>query len=133
MWEKILVVDDGQSLRWLLETVLENAGYKIFLASDGEEAIRLAESVKPHLIILDAKMPDPDGINTCIALRANQKTRAIPIILATDSTESLAKAREVGVDDLIAKPFHLPAVLTRIKAMLKVSHIEDKVERTNAS
>jgi DNA-binding response OmpR family regulator len=77
MREKILVVDDGQSLRWLLQAVLEREGYAVVLASDGKKAVRLAESEKPHLIILDAKMPDPDGIKTCATLRANDKTQAI--------------------------------------------------------
>jgi CheY-like chemotaxis protein len=104
MREKILVVDDEQSMRYLLQTVLEKAGYEAILASNGEEAVRLAESEKPHLIILDVKMPKLDGIKTCLALREKQKTRAIPIILATGSTECLAEALQAGADDFVTKP-----------------------------
>jgi two-component system response regulator VicR len=77
MREKILVVDDGQSLRWLLQAVLEREGYAVVLASDGKKAVRLAETEKPQLIILDAKMPDSHRIEACAALRANAKTQAI--------------------------------------------------------
>jgi DNA-binding response OmpR family regulator len=132
MAKKILVVDDEESVTDLLKTVLENEGYKTIATSDGEEAVRLAESEKPQLIILDAVMPDPHGIKTCAALRANQNTRAIPIILATGFTEFLAEALHAGADDFVTKPFHLPAVLTRVRAMLKVSHIEGKAERAMA-
>jgi DNA-binding response OmpR family regulator len=132
MGEKILVVDDEQAIRYLLQTVLERAGYEPIMASNGEEAIRLAESENPHLIILAARMPEPDGIKTCTALRANQKTRTIPIILATGFTESLAEALHAGVDDFVTKPLHLAAVLARVRAMLRVRHIEDKAERVTA-
>jgi DNA-binding response OmpR family regulator len=130
--EKILVVDDEESVTELLKTVLEKEGYKTIVTSDGEEAVRLAESEKPQLIILDAVMPAPHGIKTCAALRANQKTRAIPIILATGFTEFLAEALHAGADDFVTKPFYLTAVLTRVRAMLKVSHIEGKAERAMA-
>jgi DNA-binding response OmpR family regulator len=132
MREKILVVDDEEPLRWLLKTVLERVGYEVVLASCGVEAVRLAEKERPQLIILDAKMPDPDGINTCAALRANPKTQGIPIILASESTETLAEALQLGVDDFVTKPFHLEAIITRVIAMLKVSHIEGKTKRVMA-
>ncbi len=132
MRKKILVVDDEESVTHLLKTVFEKEGYEVVLASDGEEAIRLAESEKPHLITLDAKMPEPDGIQTCAALRANQKTRGIPIILATGFPQFLAEALQVGVDDFVTKPFQLTALLNRVRAMLRVSHIEGKAERAMA-
>jgi two-component system response regulator VicR len=132
MREKILVVDDEQSLRYVLQSVLEKEGYEVVLASDGEEAVRLAEREKPHLIILDAGMPDPSGIKTCAALKANQRTRGIPIILATGFTQSLAEALQLGVDDLVTKPFHLATLVNRMRAMLTVSHIEGKGERAMA-
>jgi DNA-binding response OmpR family regulator len=132
MREKILVVDDEEMLGCLLQTALERDGYEVVLASGGEEAMRLAASEKPHVIILDAVMPDPDGIKTCAALRANPKTRAIPILLATGFTEFLSEALRAGADDFVTKPVHLDAILTRVKAMLKVSHIEGKAERAMA-
>jgi CheY-like chemotaxis protein len=132
MRKKILVVDDEESLRCLLKNVLEDEGYEVVLASGGEEAVRLAEREKPHLITLDAKMPDPDGIQTCATLRVNQETRGIPIILATGFPEFLAGALHAGADDFVTKPFRLTAFRNRVRAMLKVSHIEGKAERAMA-
>jgi two-component system response regulator VicR len=132
MGEKILVVDDEEPIRELLRSLLEKEGYEAILASDGEEAIRLAESEKPHLIILDVKMSGLDGIRTCLALREKQETRGIPIILATGFTEFLAEALDAGVDDFVTKPFHLTAVVTRVRAMLRVRHIDNTVERAVA-
>jgi CheY-like chemotaxis protein len=132
MRKKILVVDDEESLRCLLKTVLEKEGYEVVLASGGEEAVRLAESEKPHLITLDAKMPDPDGMQTCAALRVNQKTRGIPIIVATGFPEFLAEALQVGADDFVTKPFRRAALLDRVRAILKVGHIEGRAERAVA-
>jgi DNA-binding response OmpR family regulator len=132
MQEKILVVDDEEMPRCLLQAALEKEGYEVVLASGGEEAVRLGESEKPHLVILDAVMADPDGIKTCPALRANPKTRAIPIILATGFTEFLAEALHAGADDFVTKPVRLAALLARVRAMLKVSHIEGRVERAMA-
>ncbi|HYA02225.1 MAG TPA: response regulator [Syntrophobacteria bacterium] len=132
MGEKILVVDDEQSIREWLKTALEMHGYEIILAANGEEAIRLAASDSPHLIILDAVMPELDGIDTCIALRANEKTRAIPIILATGFAEVLAAAVNAGVDDFLTKPFDLDRLMIRVRSMLRVRHLEDELERAVA-
>jgi DNA-binding response OmpR family regulator len=132
MGEKILVVDDEQPVRELLKTLFEREGYEAILAANGEEAVRLAESENPHLIILDAVMPELDGIKTCIALRANERTRAIPIILATGFTDVLTEAVNAGIDDFVMKPVALGKLLIRVKAMLSVSHLEDQLERAMA-
>jgi DNA-binding response OmpR family regulator len=132
MGEKILVVDDEQPIRDWLKSVLEREGYETILASDGKEAVRLAESGSPHLIILDAMMPELDGINTCVALKANERTRAIPIILATGFTEVLAAAVNAGVDDFVMKPFDLDRLMIRVRGMLRVCHLEDELERAMA-
>jgi len=77
-------------------------------------------------------MPEPDGIKTCAVLRANGKTRAIPIILATAFKESVAEALHAGVDDFVTKPFRVADVMARVRAMLRVRHLEDKSERIKA-
>ncbi len=132
MGEKILVVDDEQPIREWLKSVLDREGYETILASDGKEAVRLAESGSPHLIILDAMMPELDGIKTCVALKANERTRVIPIILATGFTEVLAAAVNAGVDDFVMKPFDLDRLMIRVRGMLRVRHLEDELERAMA-
>lgn len=132
MGYKILVVDDEEPIRELLEGFLEGQGHTVVLASNGEEALLLAEKESPHLIVLDVRMPGLDGIETCAALRANEKTRAIPIILATAFRDVLAEALEAGVDDFVTKPFHLAELLLRVQALLRVRHLEDELERAAA-
>ena len=132
MGEKILVVDDEEVVREMLRTLLETEGYEAILASNGEEALRLAESENPHLIILDAVMPERDGINTSVALRGSEKTRAIPIILATGFAEVLTEAVNAGIDDCVVKPFKLDRLMVRVRGMLKVRHLEDELERATA-
>lgn len=132
MGEKILVADDEETIRGLLKTLLESEGYEVVLAANGEDAVRVAESENPHLIILDAVMPELDGIRTCIALRANEKTWAIPIILATAFTEFLTEAVNAGVDDFVMKPFRLDRLMVRVRGMLRVRHLEDQLERAVA-
>lgn len=132
MAEKILVVDDEEPVREVLRNLLEMRAYAVILASDGEEAIRLAESEKPQLIILDAAMPKIDGLETCRRLRSEEKTRPVPIILMTGFGEVIAGALAAGADDFVTKPFSLTELLIRVEAMLKVRFLEDRVERAMA-
>jgi two-component system cell cycle response regulator len=132
MVEKILVVDDEQAIRDVLKTFLEKAGYPVIVASNGMEAIRQAESETPHLIILDARMPDLDGVETCLRLRSQERTRSIPIILATGFKHVLLEALDAGVDDFVMKPVRLAELLVRIRSMLRVRHVEDGIERAMA-
>jgi DNA-binding response OmpR family regulator len=132
MSEKVLVVDDEKSIRDLLNKFLEREGYEVILASNGEEAIELAERENPHLILLDIMMPGLDGIETCRRLKANKITQSIPVIMASAVTETMAQALEVGVDDFVIKPVQLPEVSIRIKSILRVRHLTDELERAVA-
>jgi two-component system response regulator VicR len=132
MGEKILVVDDEEPIRELLRNLLEKEGYEAILASDGEEAVRLTESENPDLIILDMIMPRLDGINACVALKASGKTRTIPIIVMTGFMELIGVAVNAGVDDVVVKPISLAELMVRVKAMLKVCHLENDLKRAMA-
>jgi len=132
MGYKILVVDDEEPIRDLLKGFLEGQGHSVVQAANGEEALISAEKESPHLIVLDVRMPGLDGIETCVALRANEKTRAIPIILATAFREVLGDALAAGVDDFVTKPFHLAELLQRVQALLRVRHLENDLERAAA-
>ncbi len=132
MGRKILVVDDEKAIREILRTLFEKEGYEVILGSNGNEAIRLAASEKPHLMMLDARVTELDGIATCAALRAHETTRAIPIMVATAFGDVFAGAVDAGFDDFVTKPFDLPEILVRVKALLNVGHIEDEIERAMA-
>jgi DNA-binding response OmpR family regulator len=130
--EKILVADDDQTLRELLVLLLSREGYEVVTASNGGEAIELARKEKPQLIILDVSMPEVDGIQTCWELRSQQETCWVPIIVMTGFEETQTEALHAGVDDFITKPFRPDDLLARVKALLKMRHLENEVERALA-
>ena len=132
MVEKVLVVDDEESIRDLLNSFLKREGYEVVLASNGEEAIKLAETESPHLILMDIIMPGLDGIETCKRLKEEATTKSIPIILATAFRDTLTRALEVGADDFVTKPFHLLEVAIRVRSSLRVRHLTDELERATA-
>ena len=93
MAAKVLVVDDDKNVRDLLCNFLTTTGYEVILASNGEETIRLANNEIPNAILLDVEMPGIDGIETCRRLRAEEKTRFIPLIIVTGLGTSMTEAR----------------------------------------
>ncbi|WP_075527369.1 response regulator transcription factor [Sporosarcina ureilytica] len=116
---KILIVDDEQSIRTLLDYNLTQAGYETLMATEGEEAIRKAENEKPDLILLDLMLPKVDGIEVCKTLRKRHIN--IPIIMLTAKSEELDKVLglEIGADDYMTKPFSPREVMARVKAVLR--------------
>ena len=96
MADKVLVVDDEWEIRDVLSKFLTEEGYEVLEASNGEEAIELAERENPQVILLDVIMPGMDGIETCKRLKAEEKTRFIPVIMATVLWDTYAEAIEAG-------------------------------------
>jgi len=129
---KILVVDDEQTIRELLAELLSIEGYEVVSASNGREAIRLAALGTPHLVILDANMPELDGIETAWELRSQHETCWVPIIMVTAFAETPTEALHAGVDDFVTKPFKVSDLLARVKALLNVRHVEGEAERAVA-
>ena len=132
VWEKILVVDDDQPMRELLAELLSNEGYEVVSASNGPEAIRLAALETPQLVIMDADMPGLDGVETCWELRSQWDTCWVPVIMVTAFAEVRTEALHAGVDDFLSKPFRPADLVARVKALLKVRHVEDEIERALA-
>jgi len=130
--EKILIVDDEEPIRKILRGFLEEQGYHVILASHGHEAIQLAETESPDLIILDVRMPKLDGIATCVKLRSQERTGTIPIIAATAFRDVVGEAADAGADDIVIKPFHLTELLRRVRAMLRVRDVKDGAARVAA-
>jgi two-component system KDP operon response regulator KdpE len=116
--ERILVVDDDPLVLRLVRTNLERAGYKVLTAGDGEEAINVAASQLPHLIILDLMLPDLDGYEVCKALR---EFSLVPVVMLTAKGDQVDKLRgfEVGADDYLTKPFAPAELLARVAAVLR--------------
>ncbi len=118
MAEKILVVEDDQTLQSVLKYNLVKEGYNTFLASDGLQAIEIARREKPDIIILDLMLPKMDGLSVCRILRQEM---IVPIIMLTAKAEEIDKivGLELGADDYMTKPFSTRELLARIRAMLR--------------
>lgn len=117
MRNKILVIDDEPSVMTLLQYNLEQAGFEVIAAMDGEEGKRLAETQSPDLILLDLMLPKLDGMEVCKQLR--QKKIITPIVILTAKDQELDKilALELGADDYMVKPFSPREVIARIRAI----------------
>ena len=132
MAEKILVVDDEWELRNLLTEFLTGDGYDVIQASNGEEALELAEKEEPQVILLDVKMPGIDGIEVCRRLKEEDKTRFIPIIMVTALEDRDVDAFVEGADDFVTKPFSLVELSFRVKSMLRIKYLTDDLQRSLA-
>lgn len=135
----ILVVDDVSENIKLLRVLLTRAGYKVRPASNGSQALAAVNGKKPDLILLDIKMPGMDGFEVCQNLQNDDRTKDIPIIFVTASTDikGLIKGFHLGAVDYINKPFHEEEVLARVATHLELSlmrhHLEELVtERTES-
>lgn len=119
MRNKVLVVDDEQSIVTLLKYNLEQAGFEVITATDGEEGRQLAETESPDIIVLDLMLPKLDGMEVCKQLR--QKKIMIPILMLTAKDDEFDKVLglELGADDYMVKPFSPREVIARVKAILR--------------
>lgn len=117
---KILVVDDEQLLVKGIRFNLQNDGYDVVVGYNGAEALELAKSEQPNLIILDIMMPEMDGLTACLKIR---EFSDVPIILLTAKADDMDKLMgfEQGADDYLTKPFNILELKARIKALLRRS------------
>lgn len=123
----VLIVDDDSDTVELLKTVLRREGMDVVGAVDGYEALRKYGEIKPDIILLDLMMPDIDGWETFRRLRS---VTEIPIVIisAKAAKEQVVEGLESGVDDYVTKPFHLPEVAARVRAVLRRSPPGDQPE-----
>lgn len=125
MSNKILVVDDDLNICELLKIYLENEGYTVFVANDGQAAVDTFTAKSPDLVLLDIMLPKMDGWQVCREIR---KTSGVPIIMLTAKGETFDKVLglELGADDYVTKPFDAKEVMARIKAVLRRSKGESE-------
>ena len=115
---KILIVEDEDTLREMLQYNFETEGYDVITSADGRTAIALARSETPDLVILDVMLPEVDGFEVCRTLRQEMTT---PILMLTAKEEEIDKVLglELGADDYMTKPFSMRELLARVRAMLR--------------
>ncbi len=116
----VLVADDDDDIRGLVQYRLERSGYRVVAARDGEEALQLAAAVPLSLAILDVRMPKADGFEVTRRLRADERTRRLPVILLTARAQEADVTRgfEAGADDYLKKPFSPQELRARVQAVL---------------
>ncbi len=133
MTPKILIVDDKEDNRFVLVDALEDEGYQLREAADGIAALEAVHEEPPDVILLDIMMPRMDGIECCRRLKADEKTRHIPVILVTalGEDEHVIRGLGAGATDYVAKPFAGPVVRARIGAALRSKLAHDELEERN--
>ncbi|MEH7417175.1 response regulator transcription factor [Neobacillus drentensis] len=131
MKNKVLVVDDEQSIVTLLQYNLEQAGFEVVTAMDGAEGKQLAESESPDIIVLDLMLPRLDGMDVCKQLR--QQNIMTPILMLTAKDDELDKiiGLELGADDYMVKPFSPREVIARVKAILRRTQMQTEAAPEN--
>jgi len=130
----VLVVDDNQQNLELLQAYLEDMDCETVPARDGLEAMEIIGKKTPDLILLDVMMPKMSGFEVCKRIKNDPKTADIPIIMVTALNEfgDIERGIDSGTDDFISKPVNKLELTTRVKTMLKLKHLSDKLERTLA-
>lgn len=130
----VLVVDDNQQNLELIQAYLEDVECRTEAAHDGIEALELVARHKPDLILLDVMMPRMSGFEVCRRLKDNPVTSDIPIIMVTALNEfgDIERGIDSGTDDFVSKPINRLELLTRVRTMLKLKHVSDRLHRTLA-
>jgi CheY-like chemotaxis protein len=130
----VLVVDDNLQNLELLQVYLEDIDCRTVAAHNGLEALQIIKHDPPDLILLDVMMPKMSGFEVCKRIKNDPKTDDIPIIMVTALNEfrDIERGIDSGTDDFISKPVNKLELLTRVKTMLKLKHLSDKLERTLA-
>jgi two-component system, OmpR family, response regulator len=117
--EKLLLVDDEENLRSMLEAALRHVGFEVHPAASGREALDRVNDVRPDLIVLDVMLPDLDGFEVCRRLRTEGTRTPVLFLTARDNTDDKVRGLTLGGDDYLVKPFSLEELVARINAVLR--------------
>jgi len=119
--ERLLLVDDEDNLRSMLEAALRYEGFDVHAAASGRDALEVVEDQSPDLIVLDVMMPDLDGFEVCRRMRNDGVKTPVLFLTARDATEDKVRGLTLGGDDYLVKPFSLDELVARISAVLRRS------------
>ncbi len=133
--KRILVVDDVEENTYIVSTILKSAGYTPFVANSGKQAIQIAETQHPDLVLLDINMPEMNGYEVCKYFKEHEPIADIPIVFLTvhADAESIAKAFDTGAVDYLTKPFKKAELLARVKVHLALRQAQELLEDQNES
>jgi DNA-binding response OmpR family regulator len=127
----ILVIDDEKDLIELVRYNLENDGFDVIAATDGQSGLDVVKKHRPDLVVLDLMMPGLDGLQVCQQLRADPQSARIPLIMLTAKATEADRiiGLELGADDYITKPFSPREVVARVKALLRRTNTRDEQQQ----
>lgn len=132
MGQRILLVDDEDNLRSMLDAALSHHGFEVHAVADGHSAVTAAMEQQPDLIVLDVMLPDLDGFEVCRRLRADGVKAPVVFLTAKDDTADKVRGLTIGGDDYLVKPFSLEELVARITAVLRragLAGVEDSIYR----
>ena len=117
---KILIAEDERDIRDLITYTLQFAGYEVVSAGDGEEAVQLTLLEKPDLVLLDVRMPRMNGYEACKAIKADEKTKGIPVVFlsAKGQEAEIQAGMQAGAVEYMVKPFSPDQLTTRVQVVL---------------
>lgn len=121
---RILTVDDDPLMQQILQATLQAEGYEFLLSQNGAGALPMAIAEKPDLIVLDINLPDMNGMDVCRALKAEAKTRHIPVLMLTGEARevvSRVEGLDLGAEDYLFKPVSPRVLVSRIRSLLKLA------------
>ncbi|MEZ5336159.1 MAG: response regulator [Methanolobus sp.] len=133
--DKVLIVDDEQAIVELMGLYLKS-DYEVIPAYSGQEALEKVKTEKPDIILLDVMMPDMNGYEVCRVLKTSVETQFLPVVMVTalSGKDDRIKGIEVGADEFLGKPVNRLELVTRVKSLLRIKHLQDKIlaERNEA-
>src|SRR6202008_458026 len=128
MSARVLVVDDIAANVRLLEAKLAAEYFEVMTASSGKEALALIEKQTPDIVLLDVMMPELDGFEVCKRIRANPRTRFLPVVMVTALSDQADRVRglEAGADDFLTKPVNDLALFARVRSLVRLKMMMDE-------
>ncbi len=130
---KVLIVEDDATIARFVELELTHAGYEVFKFGDGESALAEVAEIKPDLMLLDLMLPGVDGLTVARTVRERGLGMPIMMLTARSETQDVVKGFEAGADDYLRKPFEIPELLSRVRALLKRTEHENPASSYRAA
>ena len=129
MAKRVLIADDEKNMRWVLSEALAAEGYEVLQASDGKEALTIVDEQHPDLMVLDHKMPSPDGMEVLRKIRAKGETFPIIMLTAHGNVATAVEAMKAGATEYLTKPFDLGELKLSIEKTIRIAELADEVRR----
>jgi putative two-component system response regulator len=130
----VLVADDAENVRALFCQLLAGDGYNVLTAADGNAALETAKRHRPHVLLLDVRMPGADGIEVCRRVKAAPETRLTPVILITGLADGCRmEGIEAGCDDFLTKPVNAHELRARVRVLSRMKQLIDELDSAEAA